>query len=275
MTTTSMETTTEAAPVDRPARPNNQFFVRCPLERESLLVGDGNVQGLVYTATGEIKPQFQWIQDDDVVCTEHVFGLRLCINMVDGIPVQVRTRKTTVNLFDHGPIFSAVKEAFRLGSLPRNGECFGVIPGDPHILMNSKDEGLYTAFLPYQILQQRAKLSQWHNGPKSADSMSKWLYEDLSTKLSMGRYDPIVTTRVASFRNDGNRRPDGLTFFKPTETEDGEKFFKMATVQNSCFPWWWTEREERIFKELKKQRSSVLTELKNDVQRATHELKWD
>ncbi len=228
-----------------PTTPTNLFLTRCPLEREFVEIENGIS---LYVANGFIKDRYKWILDEDVVCTEYVHGLKIAILMEDGTPVQVRTRNTELNLFQHSAIFNAIQRALNSGMITqKNGWCHGVVPGDPHVNISHDWNKLNVTFLPYSKLQKNFRLDQWHNGPKSVDSINKWLHDDLITATRGTNFDPVYPSRVASFRgrNQAKRRPDGLMFFKECITEDGMPFLKTATIQNSCFAWWWLEISSR------------------------------
>jgi hypothetical protein len=243
-----MDTLTETDAKDRQVdmRNTNIWYNNCPFQRKLQMFGpDRDLE--LNVATGKIREGFEWILDDNVICTEAVDGLRIAVQFTYGKVLEsISTRNCIyLNSVFHTNIFEAVSEYAKTSlSNDFEGVMYGIIPGNPALLM--KNNTSFSAenwnFLSYDQLRKQYRKDQWHSGPKTVASVEHWLYEDLKSEIST--YRRIGDSNYASFRGVYDRRPDGLMFWQDSGMVDeysGEKLYRTAKVHNRAFAWWWIE----------------------------------
>jgi hypothetical protein len=239
----------------------NIWYHNCPLVRKHQFFGE-NVgdPAQLYVANGEIKKGFEWIMDDDVICTDAIDGLKVSAEFGAGCDlITVSTRhQRDVNLFQHMPILEAVgcyaKNNIKANSVMH--ETWGVIPGNPAKIIQGGF--IDWTYIPYESLRKHFRRDQWHTGPKTVKSMSSWLYEDLERQYGMIE---SVQSVYSSKNKAGNYRSDGIMFWQDTGFGTIEHpLYRVAKVHNRCFPWWWVDNNR-----INIQDSHVLNMVRKDI----------
>jgi hypothetical protein len=201
-------------------------------QKQSSFLGKLNIK----SAIKKIDDHFEWakgtewIQDPRVICCEYLIGTKVQVE-VESVPspyknergvlkpriLEVRTRKSTfwTPMADQR-LVEPVLEAWNNGLIPHEeGKYVGTIV---------TDYAKGPMFIPLTRNFTRMQYSSWHKGPKTVESLERWLYEDLLSHCGH-RYGQVL-----SFNPKDEIRPNGLIFYHP-ETK------QIAKVTVYQFPW--------------------------------------
>ncbi len=159
--------------------------------------------------------RFKWIQRNNTHVCELPIGMRI---QVDYDPkfstLDIFSKRKYISVLHAPQVYSSVSRAIRAGSITE-GTTFAIIPGATNVFKYPTQEeiryGYYDESLKEAIsldtLMRKYRYDQWHNGDKTVDSVSRWLMEDLRSRLNRGwRYSKEDL-------DERRTRPDGLLFF--------------------------------------------------------------
>lgn len=197
-------------------RETNPFAIPCAITRtERPLVLNGST-GYPYSRIGESSWKFKWIQRDDTYVCELPIGMRLQVDYEkDFGTVEIHSKKKFISLVHAPQVYASVSRAIKAGSIV-SGISYVIIPGATNVFCTPSHEETHHGYydqplneaISLDTLMRKYRYDQWHNGDKTVDSVSRWLMEDLQSRLKRG-------WRYTSTDDDDVRkpRPDGLLFF--------------------------------------------------------------
>lgn len=228
---------TEDAPIVGKKSHYNQMNIPCCIERKL------NAKGH-YVATGNFKPEFDWVLEEGVVAAEHIRGTNVCVTTtrVESRPdiFCITTRRNPmVEYFGNPELYVAVGESIDRGLIefPNKetdsdlSHCGTVV----HIGQWTQER---TAFgYPYWVSRdfqkRRMSYGQWGKHPKTVENISNWLKEDLFSRLKCGFDEYIGCGKPTHAKQYNHHRPYGIVFFHP----DG----RCARVTCDNFEWYYEE----------------------------------
>lgn len=248
-------TDTASKTLNGPISQYDSLRVPCPIVRKL----DNNGRAI---ATGEWKPGFEWIQDNDVICCELIHGVNLAIDIInepgteDGLlpiyDMKVYTRHNLLNPISDNQLIADIGEELKL-AYPRNtipsGRYFGIA------IQNGRNHNYHVVCLRDTCVKNA--YTNWGKEPKTVSNISTWIKEDLESRALMyiderSRfyvYRGYPTHTKQKKGSNCEQRPYGLMFIHP----DG----RVARIRAMDFAWYWEEYAKHNNRKNKKNRNKI------------------
>lgn len=235
----------ETAPYED--RPTSIFSIPCAITR-----GYFRVEGETYprheesgkfypfSRIGESKWRFDWIHEEDTHVCELPTGMKIEIVYTEVTGhFEILSKRVLVSMIHAPQLYECVRKAIRNGAI-RDGVTYAIVPGATNIYRKlgepidyiRKVQTLNEA-VSLDTLMSKYRYAQWHVGSKTVDSVSKWLMEDLTSRLKTKQRYAMSGKEVYDAYNDMEKpqRPDGLLFFN-------KGLDKMARIMCKDFEWY-------------------------------------
>lgn len=228
-------------------RETNPFAIPCAITRGYFRVGgetylrhDESGKFYPFSRIGESVWKFKWILRDDTHVCELPIGMKIQVDYdPDFGTVEIYSKKKFISILHAPQIYDSVAKAILAGSIT-GGSTFAIVPGTISNIFSHRanlartlydglrEENLNEA-ISLDTLMRKFRYDQWNNGDRTVDSVSRWLMEDLRSRLRL-------SSRYTDYDDpyDKKTRPDGLLFFN-------KGLGKFAKVMCRDFEWYYKD----------------------------------
>lgn len=228
-------------------RPTSPFSIPCAITRDYFRVAgetyhrhEESGKYYPFTPMGKSKWKFDWIHENDTFVCELPIGMKIQVDYYkDYGTVEIYSKKKFISVVHAPQLYDSVCRAIRAGSIV-SGTSYAIIPGATNVFFIPKPEDMLYGHVDEPLneaisldtLMRKHRFNQWHVGTKTVDSVSKWLMEDLRSKLHQSWRYTCATSDTDC--DNKKARPDGLLFFN----KGLEKF---ARIMCRDFEWFYEE----------------------------------
>jgi hypothetical protein len=171
----------------------------------------------------EFKKGFEWLNDPDTKAYEMIYGYH--ITYEDNI--YCKMSKLPLDIVGDNYVIDAIQRSHKLGILNSTksyipygnkdtnfnlSEC-GKVPNMNIYMKNVTFAGDYiSVYLPFCYIMTNYEYSQYQSGPRTIESISQWLKEDLTSKMVQDLTKPNRSL-LYSFLPNQRFIPYGLMFY--------------------------------------------------------------